>query len=127
MGLNMKKGSTNATEQSLTNVSRTGQELISEWSEFVNNGSLIGFKKGQILFYKGHFPYGVFVLLSGRVKLVHETEARVEEIYYLLKNEPFGLDLIVLDQEYPCVAIAEEDTKVLFIPKSLLQQKGIGK
>ena len=32
------------------------------------------FKKGQIIFYEGHYPYGIFILKSGEVEVSYRKE-----------------------------------------------------
>lgn len=78
------------------------------------------FKKGQVLFYRGHLPYGVFVLVSGTVQLMYENASGSKVKARLPEFVPFGLDFVTMNAEYPCTAVAESDINVLFLPKSVI-------
>ena len=89
--------------------------------ELVADANVLQFEPGQSLFYQEHNPYGVFVLVRGRVRL-HEGGYRANGTgrMYMEANVPFGADLIQLGLAYPVSATAEEKSIVLFIPKSTI-------
>lgn len=70
-------------------------------------GSPLHFRDGQVLFYAGHFPTGVYHLQRGTVEL--QPEAPLLGLSALAHSAPFG---------YTCRAIGE--VQVLFVPKASL-------
>ena len=93
--------------------------LAERWED----APLLHFKKRQALFYRGHLPYGVFMLTSGRVKLLFETNACDENPEHLSHYVPFGMDLIKMKIPYPCTGVAETDVSVLFLSELIFNKK----
>jgi len=78
------------------------------------------FKKGQTLFNEGSYPYGVFCINNGKVKLAHLGDDGKDQIIRLLKNgDVVGYRALLSGQRYSATAVALEDTHVCFIPKEL--------
>lgn len=94
---------------------KIGDELIQE-------GTLLGFKGGQTLFYQGHLPYGVFVIASGWVDLVFEEKNGLRETFRAPLNTPIGIDLLYDSFPYPFTAIAREPVVAFFIEKNSLMR-----
>lgn len=97
------------------------------WAGFLGSATPMAFKKGQVLFYEGHFPYGVFILTSGSVRLVSRVDPGIRNRGRIVAGEPFGFDFIALEVAYPCTAVADTDAAVLFIPRSTLSRESTGK
>lgn len=97
------------------------ERVLHHWQKLLGEGSVMEFKKGQVLFYAGHVPYGAFVLVSGSVALAAEDVKQRRHAKALTLYEPFGLDLLTLGLAYPCTAIAEKDACVLFLSKAALE------
>lgn len=77
-------------------------------------GQLRNLTRGQILCEKGTRGAGLFCLLSGRVKLSAVSEDGAERVLELvLPGRVFGQAAAVLDQPFPCLALALTESRVL--------------
>jgi CRP/FNR family transcriptional regulator len=78
------------------------------------------YKKGQTLFNEGSYPFGVYCINSGKVKLSHLGDDGKEQIIRLLKDgDVVGYRALLSGERYGATAITLEDTQVCFIPKDL--------
>jgi len=77
------------------------------------------FKKGQEIFVEGHRPSGVFCINSGKIKLVKLGNEGKEKIVRLSgPGDLIGYKAIVSNNTYSATAVALDETKICFIPKS---------
>ena len=77
--------------------------------------------RGEAIFLEGDPSNTVHLLASGRVKLVHETEAGREVIIRLIRpGEIIGAAGIWGEPRYPASALAQEDSVVLCLPTAEL-------
>jgi CRP/FNR family transcriptional regulator len=78
------------------------------------------FKKGQTIFNEGSYPFGVFCINNGKVKLAHLGDDGKEQIIRLLKGgDIIGYRALLSRERYSATAVALEDTQICFIPKEL--------
>lgn len=93
------------------------QEFISE----INDQKICNvYKKGQTLFNEGSYPFGVYCINEGKVKLSHLGDDGKEQIIRLLRGgDILGYRALLSGERYSASAIALEDTQVCFIPKEL--------
>jgi CRP-like cAMP-binding protein len=93
------------------------QEFISE----INEQKICNiYKKGQTLFNEGSYPFGVYCINDGKVKLSHLGDDGKEQIIRLLRGgDVLGYRALLSGERYSASAIALEDTQVCFIPKEL--------
>ncbi|OIR01290.1 transcriptional activator protein Anr [mine drainage metagenome] len=78
------------------------------------------FKKGQTIFNEGSYPFGVFCINSGQVKLTHLGDDGKEQIIRLLKGgDIVGYRALLSEERYGATAVALEDSQICFIPKEL--------
>jgi CRP/FNR family transcriptional regulator len=78
------------------------------------------YKKGQTLFNEGSYPFGVYCINHGKVKLSHLGDDGKEQIIRLLKGgDIIGYRALLSGARYSASAITLEDTQVCFIPKEL--------
>lgn len=71
--------------------------LNKEWKEFIfqnmpemnENISFHRFKKGQIIFYEGHIPYGLFILVSGNVQIISSKNNYQSDKRKIISNPAF--------------------------------------
>ncbi|MCX6207583.1 MAG: Crp/Fnr family transcriptional regulator [Bacteroidetes bacterium] len=93
------------------------QEFISE----INDQKICNiYKKGQTLFNEGSYPFGVYCINEGKVKLSHLGDDGKEQIIRLLRGgDVMGYRALLSGERYSASAIALEDTQVCFIPKEL--------
>lgn len=92
-----------------------------EYLDAINNQKVCNiFKKGQTLFNEGSYPYGVYCINNGKVKLAHLGDDGKDQIIRLLKNgDVIGYRALLSGERYSATAVALEDTQVCFIPKEL--------
>lgn len=78
------------------------------------------YKKGQVLFNEGTYPFGVYCINSGKIKLSHLGDDGKEQITRLLRDgDVLGYRALLSGDRYGATAVALEDTQVCFIPKDL--------
>ncbi|MDN3667793.1 Crp/Fnr family transcriptional regulator [Echinicola jeungdonensis] len=83
-----------------------------------DNKNLISHKKGQILFYEGTKPLGVFCVSSGIVKVYKTASNGKEQIIRLAQKGDFlGYTSLLGEETYSNSATIVEDAKICFIPK----------
>lgn len=77
------------------------------------------YQKGQVLFYEGHVPYGLFVIKKGRVKLVkgHKPLKDIESSTPIL-----GYQHLISETHYCASCLAETEVKAVFLPKTVVQE-----
>ncbi len=94
--------------------------LPPEALEPFNRSKLVNFyKKGQLLFYEGSKPLGVYCINSGRVKLYKTGEDGKQHILRIYgSGEILGMASIFAEREYTSSAEAIEDSVICFIEKS---------
>jgi CRP-like cAMP-binding protein len=79
------------------------------------------YKAGQIIFYQGNVPLGIYVIQSGLVKIVHQTEDGADHTLRILgPGQALGYRSLLSDEVYNGSGIAIDDVSVCFISKSLL-------
>ncbi len=90
-----------------------------QWDRLIAKGQTLSFKKGQVLFYEGHHPYGIFLLQSGEVKFTkQDTPCLREHFFSLPQGKVIGLKPFLEGRAYSCTCTALMDCRMLFIPKS---------
>lgn len=78
------------------------------------------YKKGQVLFNEGSYPFGVYCINNGKIKLSHAGDDGKEQIIRLLKaGDIVGYRALLSGDRYSASAVALEDTQICFIPKDL--------
>jgi CRP-like cAMP-binding protein len=83
-----------------------------------DNKNLISHRKGQILFYEGTKPLGIFCINSGVVKVYKTASNGKEQILHLSKQGDFlGYSALLGEENYSNSAMIVEDAKICFIPK----------
>ncbi len=92
-----------------------------EFIEEINEQKICNiYKKGQTLFNEGSYPFGVYCINDGKVKLSHLGDDGKEQIIRLLRGgDVLGYRALLSGERYSASAIALEDTQVCFIPKEL--------
>lgn len=80
--------------------------------------NFISHKKGQILFYEGTKPLGVFCINDGVVKVFKTASNGKEQIIRLAqKGEFLGYSSLLGEEAYSNSATIVEDAKICFVPK----------
>lgn len=76
------------------------------------------YQKGQVLFYEGHVPYGLFVIKKGKVKFIkgHKSPKEIQSLTPIL-----GYQHLISETPYCASCLAETEVKAVFLPKTVVQ------
>ena len=76
------------------------------------------YKKGEIIFREGGYPFGIFYIIDGKVKKYKlDKDGREQIIYVANTGELLGYHAILSEDRYPDSAAALEECEIAFIPK----------
>lgn len=78
--------------------------------------------RGDILFNRGDIAHGLFMLVSGQVKLAVNSSQGAEKVIGIISpRESFGEAIIFLDQAFfPIYAQVTMDSQLLLVPKQVI-------
>lgn len=80
--------------------------------------NLISHRKGQILYYEGTRPLGIFCINGGVVKVYKTASNGKEQIIHLAQKGDFlGYAALLGEENYTNSAMIIEDAKICFIPR----------
>jgi len=80
----------------------------------------IQYKKGDTVFREGLSANGLFCIITGKVKILRNSEGGKEQIVRLAgAREVVGYRALLSDEMYKASAIAMDDTEIGFVPKSV--------
>lgn len=80
--------------------------------------NLISHRKGQIVYYEGTKPLGIFCVNAGVIKVYKTASNGKEQILYLAKEGDFlGYYALLGEESYSKSATIIKDAKICFIPK----------
>jgi CRP-like cAMP-binding protein len=97
------------TEKELTDIAQRAVELH--------------FKKGEMLFLAGEEAKGLFVVVSGKIRVFQQNPEGREQVMHVDTAGSVIADVPVFDDgPYPASAVAEFDAEVLFIGKRCMHQ-----
>jgi len=75
-------------------------------------------RSGQVLFYEGDYPSGIYCINRGKVKLTRTGEAGREQIVRLAREgDSVGYRALVSGTPYQLTATVIEDASICFIPR----------
>jgi len=96
----------------------SGQEL----SALSESKTHVTFKKGQMIFYEGNHPQGLYCINSGKVK-VHKLghDGKDQILRLSKKGNILGYRALLSDDNYQASATALEDSSICFFPKAAYQ------
>lgn len=78
------------------------------------------YRKGQVVFNEGAYPFGVYCINDGKIKLSHSGDDGREQIVRLVKaGDIMGYKALLSNERYTATATALEDSSICFIPKDL--------
>lgn len=76
------------------------------------------YKKGEIIFWEGASPAGIFYIVEGKVKKYKLDKDGKEHIIYVANTgELLGYHAILAESRYPDSAAALEASRIAFVPK----------
>lgn len=77
------------------------------------------YKKGEYLFKAGDKANKLYIVCSGRAKIVkHTSEGKEQLMYFMTEGDFFGAFNLLKEDEFDCTAEALEDTQVSMLAKS---------
>jgi len=83
------------------------------------NKTCVKYKKGQVIFYEGTRPLGLFCVNGGKIKVYKDGSMGKEQIISFAKGGDFlGYRALLSEEFYAASASIIEDATVCFIPKS---------
>ncbi len=100
----------------------TKKGFFKVWDKLIEQSVLHQYHNGQCLFYEGHLPYGIFIIVSGLVSLVGNESNSQDNSLPIPLYHPVGFDILMSQQHYPFTATAQNDVKAVFIAKSSLDK-----
>jgi len=76
------------------------------------------YKKGQVIFFEGNYPDGLFCIRDGKVKVFKMGSTGKEQIIRFAKNgDALGYRALLVGETYSASASALEDSHICFIRK----------
>lgn len=94
-------------------------ELEKKWPCLKKQARPISFRKGQVLFYEGHSPYGLFLLLKGELRFLHHGKTCSEKHYWNFQDtQILCLKSFLKNSSYTCHAYLLSDADFLFLSKT---------
>jgi len=86
-----------------------------------NNSAVLKMDKGQVVFLEGAVAKGLYVLLSGQIKIYKSSPEGKEQILHVLgPGEPFAEVPMFQGSRFPANAMAIQPSSVLYVEKSVL-------
>jgi len=77
------------------------------------------FKRGDTIFFEGDEAIGLYIVLSGRVKVFKLSAEGKEQILHIFgRGEPIGEVAVFAGKKFPAHVAALEETRVLFFPRA---------
>lgn len=80
----------------------------------------VSFKSGQTVFAQGAEPSYIYVIISGRIKLVVTQDQTTLELIVFEQGHCFGESSIIGVQRHGATAIAIEDTELIVLSRNAL-------
>ncbi len=88
------------------------------WNTFKTAGVPFKLQAGQVMFYSGHQPYGIYILLSGSVRFMDGKTCR-EHLTPTPLGPALALNNTIENQPHCCSCQAETTCEALFLPKTI--------
>ncbi len=89
-----------------------------ETEKLIMNMNCNFYKKGQVIFFEGNYPGGLFCIMEGKVKVFKIGTTGKEQIIRFAKNgDALGYRALLVGETYSASASALEDSRICFIRK----------
>jgi CRP-like cAMP-binding protein len=93
-----------------------GSLVNKELAEIADRAVKLHFRKGEMLFFAGEQASGIFVVVSGAIRVFHHNTQGREQVEFVAGAGSVISDVPVFDDgPYPASAVSELDADVLFI------------
>ncbi len=88
------------------------------WKQLTQEAQTVRYKKGQVLFYEGHLPYGLYILKVGDLFFTRsEKKCHNDHLSRIGKDRVVCIESILTQKPNLCTCYAKTDCDVLFISK----------
>ncbi|KXK35943.1 MAG: Crp/Fnr family transcriptional regulator [Chlorobi bacterium] len=96
---------------------------IHEKETLSENKSFVLYKKGQMVFYEGNYPQGLYCIYSGKVKIhKHGYDGKEQILRFAKKGNVIGYRALLSDEKYHVSATAIEDSLICYFPRNVYQE-----
>lgn len=90
-----------------------------KWRQFEQLAAVHAHRRGNILFYQGNRPLGLYFICSGRVKLVKEDRLGRSQIVRIVEApDLLGDRSFFAEKSYACTGEVMEDSQICFLEKN---------
>jgi CRP-like cAMP-binding protein len=86
---------------------------LRDLSDLTENTSIHIFKPGQIIYYQGHLPYGLFFLRKGKIEIKNKYDSEIVETWAVL-----GFNSFLNSLGYSATAKAITECELNFLSKT---------
>jgi CRP-like cAMP-binding protein len=91
----------------------------SDLAGLLQHGHELAYKKGDILYHEGDEPHSLWLLREGRINLSKSSPEGGEALVaFYTAGQTFCVAASIIDDPYPCKAVAATDAIVVAIPAS---------
>lgn len=95
-------------------------EIAGRLEDLLPQAGEIHYKKGHVIFYEGHHPYGFYILKKGEIILSRIAMNGARENLSYRTEGPLGLFHLITNTPHCATATAHNNVELLFIPKSVV-------
>ncbi len=74
------------------------------------------YKKGQALFHEGAYPYALYIINHGKVKLLVNMDGKEQIVRLAQDGDTIGYRALLSKDKYSATAVAMEESKICTIP-----------
>lgn len=94
------------------------EQLLTKVNDLLQTGERLKFRQGQVLFYQGHHPTGLYILCHGEVLFSPANRAEPH------KQTPrlLGAQPLLEGSEHPATCTAASDVDVTFVSRGQIQR-----
>lgn len=92
-----------------------------EIEKLISNTNCNFYKKGQVIFFEGNYPSGLFCIKDGKAKVFKIGSSGKEQIIRFAKTgDALGYRALLIGENYNASASALEDSHICFIRKDVI-------
>lgn len=85
----------------------------------------LNYKAGQMIFYEGHYPHGIYVLTKGRVRLFTKKETGEDRLLKIVEPvQILGEEAFQAARPFDYSAKAETDVWISFFSRTAIREEG---
>lgn len=91
--------------------------IVDRLSTLLENAEMQSWKAGQVIFYAGHNPLGIYLLESGEIAVEFPSQTQEKPNLISEKHCILGLDFVLANISYPFTARAVTSVKTWFVSR----------